>query len=292
MERNEYLQLADWRRRTAEIYARWRDEAQLDPEGATLRLRGARGDMFHEHPQSPLPVEGRSRFAGLSYWSYDPAYRMRAFLEPPEGELVRPLLPGQRYPDAAREPPAAAGERVDTHASAREPAAGASAPETPASTSRFSLSEAYRSAASLPGLHWPTSARSAPSPTAAAEAPAIQLPASGDEPFAFRRIGRVRLTGPLAGETLFVFWMEGYAGGLFIPFRDATSGSETYAAGRYLLDTAKGADHGGDHASGELLLDFNLAYHPSCAYDARWNCPLAPVENTLREHVRVGERLA
>ncbi|HSH21247.1 MAG TPA: DUF1684 domain-containing protein, partial [Candidatus Caenarcaniphilales bacterium] len=58
-----------------------------------------------------------------------------------------------------------------------------------------------------------------------------------------------------------------------------------------LLDTAKGADHGGDHASDELLLDFNLAYHPSCAYDPRWNCPLAPPENSIGEAVRVGERL-
>ena len=48
--------------------------------------------------------------------------------------------------------------------------------------------------------------------------------------------------GPLAGAVLPVFWMEGYAGGLFVPFRDATSGAETYGAGRYLLDTVKGAD--------------------------------------------------
>jgi uncharacterized protein len=85
--------------------------------------------------------------------------------------------------------------------------------------------------------------------------------------------------------------MEGYSGGLFLPFRDATSGNETYGAGRYLLDTAKGADLGGDAASWELLLDFNLAYNPSCAYEPHWNCPLAPPENTLRQAVRVGERL-
>ena len=86
--------------------------------------------------------------------------------------------------------------------------------------------------------------------------------------------------------------MEGYAGGLFVPFRDATSGSATYAAGRYLLDTVKGADLGGDAQRNELLLDFNLAYHPSCAYDPKWNCPLAPPDSRLAVAVMAGERLS
>ena len=89
------------------------------------------------------------------------------------------------------------------------------------------------------------------------------------------------LSGPLAGARLPVFWMAGYAGGIFVPFRDATSGNETYGAGRYLFDTVKGADQGGDYARRELVLDFNLAYHPSCAYDPKWNCPLAPPESRL-----------
>jgi uncharacterized protein len=118
-----------------------------------------------------------------------------------------------------------------------------------------------------------------------------QLPVSGQEPFAFRLIGLVRPSGPLSGTTLSVFWLEGYAGGLFIAFRDATSGRETYGAGRYLVDSAKGADLGGDPAQAELVLDFNMAYHPSCVYDARWNCPLAPRENWLRPAIPVGERL-
>ncbi len=119
----------------------------------------------------------------------------------------------------------------------------------------------------------------------------IELPNSGADVLAFRRVGRVTLRGPLEGERLSVFWIEGYGGGLFLPFRDATSGDETYGAGRYLLDTIKGADHGGDPARGELLLDFNQAYHPSCAYDPRWSCPLAPPENRLGTPVKVGERL-
>ena len=80
-----------------------------------------------------------------------------------------------------------------------------------------------------------------------------------------------------------------YGGGVFIPFRDGTSGSETYGAGRYLLDTVKGADLGG--TGDRLVLDFNYAYHPSCAYDPRWSCPLAPRANWLTVPVRVGERL-
>ncbi len=123
-------------------------------------------------------------------------------------------------------------------------------------------------------------------------APLVQLPTSGNEPFSFSRIGTLALSGPLAGKTLPVFWMEGYAGGIFLPFHDATSGNDTYSAGRYLLDTVKGADQGGDFGRRELVLDFNLAYHPSCTYDPKWNCPLAPPEARLDLPVPVGERLA
>jgi uncharacterized protein len=265
MQPADYLHLADWRRRTAAIYARWREESADDPEGATMRLRQARGDLFHDHPQSPLPATGRSRFRGLSYFSYDPAHRMVVRLEAAADGDAQAL-------DTAPEPPLT-------------PTAAANAA---AEGGRLKLSTAYRSAASISGLHWPMSLAA---PVVERDEPAVQLPASAGEPYAFRRIGRVRLSGPLAGEVLSVFWMEGYSGGLFLPFRDETTGTETYGAGRYLLDTAKGADLGGDARSGELLLDFNLAYNPSCAYEPRWNCPLAPAENTLRQPVRVGERM-
>lgn len=87
--------------------------------------------------------------------------------------------------------------------------------------------------------------------------------------------------------SLELYWLEGYGGGLFVPFRDLTSGNETYGAGRYLLDTVKGADLG---MEGEgLVFDFNFAYQPSCAYDPRWVCPLAPEPNHLRLKVRAGE---
>lgn len=90
-----------------------------------------------------------------------------------------------------------------------------------------------------------------------------------------------------------VWWLEEYSGGLFIPFRDATSGAQTYGGGRYLIDTAKGADLGGagvDPDGADLLsMDFNFAYHPSCAWDPRWSCPLAPLENRLEVAVTAGE---
>ncbi len=220
---DEFLELTDWRRRVATMYARWRDESTDDPEQAAMLLRSARDDLFRSHPQSPLPLAERARFGGLSYFSYDHDYRMRVVVEPV----------------------------ADTN---------------------------ERSTVNRP-------------PADVAAMGLLELPTSGDEPFSFRLIGHVRLIGPLAGMGLPLYWMEGYAGGLFLPFRDATSGSETYGAGRYLLDTIKGADMGGDPGRREVMLDFNLAYHPSCAYDPKWNCPLAPPDSRLDIPIRAGERL-
>jgi uncharacterized protein (DUF1684 family) len=89
--------------------------------------------------------------------------------------------------------------------------------------------------------------------------------------------------------SLEVFWLDAYSGGVFLPFRDATAGKTTYGGGRYLLDTAKSADLGaiGD----ELVLDFNFAYHPSCRYDPKWVCPLAPLSNRLEVAIEAGERM-
>lgn len=71
-------------------------------------------------------------------------------------------------------------------------------------------------------------------------------------------------------------------GRLFVPFRDATSGRETYGGGRYLdLDVP---------GSGHVALDLNRAYHPYCVYDASYSCPLPPAENTLEVAVTAGER--
>ncbi len=85
------------------------------------------------------------------------------------------------------------------------------------------------------------------------------------------------------------YWLEGYGGGLWLPFADASSGGATYGGGRYLYDTIKGADLGGSAEA--FVLDFNFAYNPSCAYDARWSCPLAPPENRLPFAFAAGERM-
>jgi uncharacterized protein len=120
----------------------------------------------------------------------------------------------------------------------------------------------------------------------------IDLPVSAGGAMAFRRFGAVTIPFPSGPRRLELFWMEGYAGGLFLPFRDATNGRETYGAGRYLLDAAKGADLGPGAAPDSLVLDFNFAFQPSCAFDPKWACPLAPPSNRLDLEVRAGERLA
>ncbi len=90
------------------------------------------------------------------------------------------------------------------------------------------------------------------------------------------------------GRELTVYWIEGYGGGVFLPFGDATNGRETYGGGRYVLDTIKGADLG--MSDGRLIVDFNFAYNPSCSYSPQWTCPLAPDANQLSVRVPAGER--
>lgn len=104
--------------------------------------------------------------------------------------------------------------------------------------------------------------------------------------FPFRRFARA--TFELGA--LELYWLEGYGGGVFLPFADATSGRGTYGAGRYLLDTVKGSDLGSEE--GRLVLDFNFAYNPSCSYSPKWACPLAPAANRISAPVRAGERYA
>jgi uncharacterized protein (DUF1684 family) len=104
----------------------------------------------------------------------------------------------------------------------------------------------------------------------------------------FRRFASVRFElhgNPLSLE---LYWLEGYGGGVFLPFGDETTGRETYGGGRYLLDTVKGSDLGTE--DGRLVLDFNFAYNPSCAYDPSWACPLSAAANRLPVAITAGER--
>ena len=111
---------------------------------------------------------------------------------------------------------------------------------------------------------------------------------SSDGEIRMRLVGRVRLPNPVDA-AIDVWWLEQYAGGMFIPFRDGTAGVGSYGGGRYLLDTAKGADLGS--VGSELVLDLNFLYHPSCRYSPEWSCPLAPSGNRVSAAVRGGERM-
>jgi uncharacterized protein len=103
-----------------------------------------------------------------------------------------------------------------------------------------------------------------------------------------KRFGRVRFQIGGQAVALSLFWILGYGGGIFLPFRDQTNSNGTYGGGRYLLDTIKHADLG--QIDDRLVIDFNFAYNPSCAYDSRWHCPLAPFENRLPVGIPAGER--
>lgn len=196
------LDLWDYRRRVDEIY---RDVRAGGPGAETHdRWRRARDALFRAHPSSPIPTSRRADWNGLSYFRYDPTWRIATVVE-----AVEPLRLG----------------------------AGHSG--------------------------------------------------SGETPLI--RFGRAR--GVMGGTDIVVslFRLDTYGGGVFVPFRDAGNGHDTYGGGRYLLDTAKGADLG--HDGETVILDFNYAYHPSCVHDPRWSCPLAPPENTVAVAISAGERL-
>ncbi|HKG57769.1 MAG TPA: DUF1684 domain-containing protein [Candidatus Limnocylindrales bacterium] len=204
------LDLADWRRRVAELYAEVRALAGVDPLVAWHHWVEIREWLYREHPQSPLPVNARRGYRAR-HFEYDGSLRFEVAVEP------APPAPG--------------------------------------------------------GL-------------------SLALPNSGDDALSFERIGSVEIPFTGGPRRLSLFWMAGYSGGLFLPFRDATNGAETYGAGRYLIDSAKSADLGGDAAGGTLVVDFNFGFQPSCAFDPKWACPLAPPENRLDIGIRAGERMA
>ncbi|HYK94781.1 MAG TPA: DUF1684 domain-containing protein [Candidatus Binatus sp.] len=220
----ERLELADWRRRVADLYASVRAEAEDDPEAAWEVWREERERLFRTHSQSPVPAAQRSAFRAR-HWPYDERLRFEVALKP--GEAL-----------AAAEPGLDAG--------------------------------------GFDGFGGLT----------------LGLPISTGGEESFTRIGRLAIPFRGGERSLGAYWMAGYAGGVFAPFRDATNGAETYGAGRYLLDTAKSADLGAGVAPYSLVLDFNFAFHPSCAFDPRWSCPLAPPENRLDIRIEAGERLS
>ena len=109
----------------------------------------------------------------------------------------------------------------------------------------------------------------------------FDMPTSKDDLRRAGRAGTLRFT--LGGQSCRLTAYDMGGGPLFVPFLDATSGTDTYGAGRY-LDPEPAEDD-------TYTLDFNVAYHPYCAYNPRYSCPLTPAENRLAIRVEAGERL-
>jgi uncharacterized protein len=116
----------------------------------------------------------------------------------------------------------------------------------------------------------------------AAERVTLQMPTSTGQLRTVARVGTLQFT--LKGQPLtLAAFLESGSRQLFVPFSDLTSGTETYPAGRYMnLEPT---------ATGIYIVDFNVAYHPYCYYNAEYDCPLPPSENRLTVPIRAGERL-
>ena len=145
----------------------------------------------------------------------------------------------------------------------------------------------HRVDAALPYFDYDPGARVLAEIAPAEDAP-YAISTSGDGTYGFTRVATAAFERGGAERGLELYWLDGYGGGLFVPFRDGTAGTETYGAGRYLFDTIKGADLG--MQEGRIVFDFNFAFNPSCAYDPRWVCPLAPPPNRLDIAIPAGER--
>ena len=119
----------------------------------------------------------------------------------------------------------------------------------------------------------------------AEDQPVFEIPTSTGQLRSMQRVGTLEfmLNGKPRTLSALVELPVQNATRLFIPFRDETSGTETYPAGRYLdLDRTP---------TGIYDLDFNRAYHPTCYYNEEYDCPFPPPENRLTTAVRAGEKL-
>jgi Uncharacterized conserved protein len=112
----------------------------------------------------------------------------------------------------------------------------------------------------------------------------VETTADGEQ--SYRRAGRFTLAVPPGEVTLSSFAPLDGADRLWVPFRDATSGETTYGAGRYL--DLRPDEH--QLADGTWIVDLNLAYNPTCAYNPAYECPLVPTENWLDVPVDAGEK--
>jgi uncharacterized protein len=109
----------------------------------------------------------------------------------------------------------------------------------------------------------------------------VTLGTTTGEPKEFAPAGRAHVE--VEGEPIsLMVYREPGRGRYFLPFRDGTSGSETYPVGRYLDPQSK--------PDGTLILDFNMAYSPYCAYNDNFACPIPPFENVTSVPIRAGEK--
>jgi uncharacterized protein (DUF1684 family) len=108
----------------------------------------------------------------------------------------------------------------------------------------------------------------------------VQMQTTTGEIQTFERIGRIHFVVENQKAEQTIYYSDT---GYFIPFVDSQAGKETYPAGRYIEPDSLG--------KGRFLVDFNLAYNPSCAYNEHWSCPITPLENRLKVPIRAGEKL-
>lgn len=99
----------------------------------------------------------------------------------------------------------------------------------------------------------------------------------------FIRAGTIAISvAPNESPATFTVFKEPDRGRFYLPFRDGTAGDETYAVGRYLDPQAR--------PDGRLIVDFNYAYNPYCAYGDGWSCPIPPRENITPVRIEAGEK--
>ena len=121
------------------------------------------------------------------------------------------------------------------------------------------------------------------------ERDSVAVPIGNDGALRRSRIAEVHFELQHTPLRLNLYWIEGYGGGLFLPFNDLTNGQESFGGGRYLYDAIKGADLGAGTET--IPLDFNFSYNPSCSYNNAYVCPLSPLENRLPIRIEAGERM-
>lgn len=259
------LEVADWRRNVFALYAAVR--AASDPAIGHELWRTGRDRLFSAHSASPLLPDDRGVFVGLPVAAYDPAWRFE--LEILEAE--------PQHLD------------IETGTDGVVPFERLGRVEVPGVGSL----DVWRLTSYGGGIFLPVkdalAGRSAPIEAA----PSEEL---GEEPADASDDGAGENPGETFGDV-----EDADEAGTGTDVDDAHGASEshgsllpvgTYGGGRYLLDTIKGADLGPGQRPDSLVIDFNFAYNPSCAYDPAWACPLAQAGNTVAVEIPVGELYA